>query len=385
MHRKYTTMTAAITITLCFMTACTQTPSEGERKGVRVATTDNPNNEVLKEEEKALPQDTEILENSLEDTSTGSVAEKNLEILAACEHTRIEQSIVAFDGTILRIDADVDVDEIERVSRYEYEIQDMTEEKRIAFFEAVFSEDADHAEYDEKNDIWTLEIDPEIRNYFLYQLSYSNGGATIPGEQIVVLENRYYDLYPFEDNRLAALADSRVTASLEEAAAICGKVVGAVTDADDYVVSYAQAYGNGGRRPYYKIVFTQMLDGMTVTAYNNWSFLYDNDGIEKVTGSLFSTSEVGLDETILSPVQAVERLQEQAAFLQLEGESPGTVSRVTLEYLVIMTPAGEVLAAPVWRFWLGEDEDGRNFFGHKILAIDAVTGELIWEERGQSM
>ena len=238
MHRKYTAMTVAITITLCFMTACTQTPSEGERKGVRVATTDNPNNEVLKEEEETLPHNTEIIENSLEDTSPDSVEEKNLEILADCDNTRIEQSIDVSDGAILLLDADVDVDGIERVSQYEYVIQDMTEEKRADFFEAVFAEDADNAEHDEKNDIWTLEIDPEIRNYFLYQTSYSNGGVTIPGEQIITLENRYYDLYPFEDNRLTSLSDSRVTTALDEAVAICGKVVESVTNVDDYAVSY---------------------------------------------------------------------------------------------------------------------------------------------------
>lgn len=383
MYQKY--MSIALTIVLCFMTACAKTPGEGERNGVRVATTDNQNNGVLKGEEETLPHDTETIENSLADTSTDSIAERNLEILADCDNTRIEQSIDVSDGTILLIDADVDVDGIERVSQYEYVIQDITEEKRIDFFESVFSEDADHAEYDEKNDVWTLEIDPEIRNYFLYQIGYSNGGATIPGEQIVILENRYYDLYPFEDNRLISLSDSRVTTALDEAAAICGKVVESITDADDYAVSYVQAYGNNGRRPYYKIVFTQILDGMTVTAYNNWSFLFDNDGIEKVTGSLFSTNEIDLDETILSPNQAVGRLREQAAFLKFEGESQVTVTRVTLEYIVITTSAGKVLVTPAWRFWLGEDEDGRNFFGHKILAIDAVTGELIWEERGQTM
>lgn len=383
MHRQY--MAMAITIVLCFMTACARTPSVGERNGVRVAITDNQNQEVLKEGEETLPQDTEGKENSLEDASTGSVAERNSEILADCENTRIEQSITVSDGTILRVDADVDVDGIERVSRYEYVIQDITEEKRIAFFQSIFSEVANNAEYDEKNDIWTLEIDPEIRNYFLYQINYSNGGLTVPGEQILVLENRYYDLYPFEDNQLASLSDSKVNTALEEAAAVCGKVVESITDTDDYVVSYVQAYGNSGWRPYYKIVFTQLLDGMTVTAYNNWSFLFDNDGIEKVTGSLFSTNEIGLDETILSPVQAVGRLQEQATFLNFEGESQVTVTRVTLEYLVIPSSTGEVLVTPVWRFWIGEDEDGRNFSGHKILAIDAITGELIWEERGQSM
>lgn len=383
MYRK--NISIIVLMVLCLMTACAQTPSEEERNGIRVATADNQNNEIIIDEDETLSHDTEFTENSLEDTSISSITERNLGILADCDNMRIEQSIDVPNGTILLIDAEVDVDGIDRVSQYEYVIQDITEEKRIALFESVFSAKANEAEYDEMNDVWTLEIDPAIRNYFLYQINYSNGGATISGEQIILLENRHYDLYPFEDNRLASLSDSRVNTVLDEATAMCGKVVESVTDTDDYEVDYVQAYGNNGRRPYYKIIFKRMLDGMPVTAYNNWIFLFDNDGIERVTGSLYSTNEIGLEETILSPDEAVGRLQEQASFLNFEGESQVTVTGVTLEYIVITTPMGKVLVTPAWRFWLGEDEDGRSFSGHKILAIDAITGELIWEERGQAM
>ena len=66
---------------------------------------------------------------------------------------------------------------ITRVSQYEYVLEDITEERRAALFESVFPETADQAEYDEMNDVWTLDIDSAIRNYFLYQISYSNGGT----------------------------------------------------------------------------------------------------------------------------------------------------------------------------------------------------------------
>lgn len=329
--------------------------------------------------------DTDAAEISTEDAIADSTTEKNLRILANCKDMRIQETIETADGAMLLINADVNVDGVTKVSQYEYVLADITEETRVNFFEAVFSDLAGTAEYDELNDVWTLDIDPEIRNYFLYQISYSNGGATIPGEQIAVLENRYYDLYPFEDNRLSSITDGKVDTTLDEASVICGRVVESITDRDDYVVDYVQAYGNNGRRPYYKIVFKRMLDGMPVTAYNNWIFLFDNNGIERVTGSLFNMEEIGLEEAILSPGEAVESLQEQAVFIDLEGKDHMTVARVNLEYVVLTTPTGRVLATPVWRFWLGEDEDERGYFGHKILGIDAITGELIWEERGQTM
>lgn len=334
---------------------------------------------------ETLQDDAETAEDSTEDAIADSITEKNLLMLADCKDMKIEETIEAADGAALLINADVNVDGITKVSRYEYVLADMTEETRADLFEAVFSNLAGTAEYDELNDVWTLDIDPEIRNYFLYLISYSNGGATIPGERIAVLENRYYDLYPFEDNRLPSIVDCKVDTALDEALDMCGQVVESVTDRDDYVVDYVQAYGNNGRRPYYKIVFKRMLDGMPVTAYNNWIFLFDNNGIERVTGSLFNMEEIGLEESILSPDEAVKRLQEQAASIDFEEKSHMTVTRVTLEYVVLTTSTGKVLATPVWRFKLGKDEDERSYFGHKILGIDAITGELIWEERGQTM
>ena len=52
---------------------------------------------------------------------------------------------------------------------------------------------------------------------------------------------------------------------------------------------------------------------------------------------------------------------------------------------MIISDDGRILITPVWRFLLGKDEDERNFLRQKILGIDAVTGELIWEERGETM
>lgn len=299
--------------------------------------------------------------------------------------THIEQTLDTADGTTLIINADVNVSGITRVSQYEYILTDINEEKREALFESVFAETKNKAEYDELNDVWTIELDSEIRNYFLYQISYSNGGKTIPGEQIIILENRYYDLYPFEDNRLDLLSDSKVDIVLDDVKNMCEQVVDSIIDTDDYAIDYIYAYGNNGRRPYYKVVFKRMLDGMPVTTHNNLTFLVDNDGIEMVKGSLFSIKETGLEEIILSPEEAVIKLREQAEYLNFEEESQVFVSEVTLEYFVVISQDGGILVTPIWRFGIGKDEGERNSMRHKILAIDAVTGELIWEERENTM
>lgn len=377
MHRKYMII---IVIISCFLVSCAQKPNVGERNGVRAATSEHEDTEEVQQQNT-----NEIITNIPESISANSVTQRNLDIFANYEGTKIERVIDVLNKESLFIDAVIDVDGINRVSQYEYLTKDITEEVRANLFQSVFLDAADEAEYDELNDVWTLDIDPDIRNYFLYQVSYSNGGTTVSGEQIIILENRYYDLYPFEDNRLSAVSDSKVGVSIDAAIGICKRTVNAITNADNYVADCVQGYGNNGRRPYYKIVFRYTLDGMPVSGYNDLTFLFDNNGIEMVKGSLFSVKEIGLTKNILSPDEAVERLQEQADFLIFEDESQIMVSKVTLEYIVINSPEGKMLITPVWRFWLGNDEDERNFLCHKILAIDALTGELIWDERGHTM
>ena len=374
MHRKYMII---IVIISCFLVSCAQKSNVGEPNGVRAATSEHEDTEEVQQQNT-----NEIITNIPESISANSVTQRNLDIFANYEGTKIERVIDVLNKESLFIDAVIDVDGINRVSQYEYLTKDITEEVRANLFQSVFLDAADEAEYDELNDVWTLDIDPDIRNYFLYQISYSNGGTTVSGEQIIILENRYYDLYPFEDNRLSAVSDSKVDVSIDAAIGICKRTVNAITNADNYVADCVQGYGNNGRRPYYKIVFRYTLDGMPVSGYNDLTFLFDNNGIEMVKGSLFSVKEIGLTKNILSPDEAVERLQEQADFLIFEDESQIMVSKVTLEYIVINSPEGKMLITPVWRFWLGNDEDERNFLCHKILAIDALTGELIWDERG---
>ncbi len=377
MHRKYMII---IVIISCFLVSCAQKPNVGERNGVRAATSEHEDTGEVQQQNT-----NEIITNIPESISANSVTQRNLDIFANYEGTKIERVIDVLNKESLFIDAVIDVDGINRVSQYEYLTKDITEEVRANLFQSVFLDAADEAEYDELNDVWTLDIDPDIRNYFLYQVSYSNGGTTVSGEQIIILENRYYDLYPFEDNRLSTVSDSKVDVSIDAAIGICKRTVNAITNADNYVADCVQGYGNNGRRPYYKIVFRYTLDGMPVSGYNDLTFLFDNNGIEMVKGSLFSVKEIGLTKNILSPDEAVERLQEQADFLIFEDENQIMVSKVTLEYIVINSPEGKMLITPVWRFWLGNDEDERNFLCHKILAIDALTGELIWDERGHTM
>ena len=61
-----------------------------------------------------------------------------------------------------------------------------------------------------------------------------------------------------------------------------------------------------------------------------------------------------------------------------------SIGKITLEYLVSQNMMGEASIIPVWRFWLGNTEDQMNLNRGKIIAVDAVTGELIQGERGHT-
>lgn len=37
---------------------------------------------------------------------------------------------------------------------------------------------------------------------------------------------------------------------------------------------------------------------------------------------------------------------------------------------------------PVWRFWPGAEEAERCLMFERILAVNAISGEVIWEKRG---
>ena len=127
-----------------------------------------------------------------------------------------------------------------------------------------------------------------------------------------------------------------------------------------------------------------MLDGMPVTGFNDLSFLVDKDGIEKVWGSIFSVEETGLEEPIISVWEATEALRGYAGLLEFDGTQEQKVGRITMEYLVTISMTGEILVVPVWRFWLGGTEEDRYNLRGRILAVDAVTGGLVWEERGNT-
>ena len=82
----------------------------------------------------------------------------------------------------------------------------------------------------------------------------------------------------------------------------------------------------------------------------------------------------------MSVNEAVEAMQEQIDQVPIQ-EEPLVVTKISLEYLSVVSSDGDLLIVPIWRFWAGEDEKERSLRSEEVIAVNALSGELIWEKR----
>lgn len=332
-------------------------------------------------------------ENNLDIVENGAVEEGNADVLAACAGTSITQTIDISDGRKISIDAEVNVDGISRISYYRYVSQPITDEVRKNLFKEMHPADTwdvnSAAVYDAEKDTWEF-VTPRGENW-IYQVRDSQ----IPGEQILYHERIDVSLDYSEDNLIRpVLSQGYLEDELlllmevadckpEEIVQIGQMAINSVIETGTYSCSNIYIYGNNGRQPYARAVFKQIVDGMPVTVWHNFNTATTDKSFMpiRVWGSPYSVEEIGLDKPILSVQEAVKAMQEQIDSIQIQKEVPISVTKISLEYLAVISSDGEPYIVPIWRFLLGNDEMERSLMGEKILAVNAVSGELIWEDR----
>jgi len=343
-------------------------------------------------------QDSSDVQDSSDTRQDRSIEDANMNILAACVGMTITQTIEGPDGIQIEIDAQVSIEGIERVSRYRYVPQPFTEETRETLLRTMHPGETwnvmDAAVYDEEKAMWEFVTPLETR--WIYQISDSQ----IPGEQILNHERVDLDIdftdegqihpvpvYPQMD-QIEEIEDPYLLSAIgclprEFKSACKARVLSQLDPADSYSCSYLHVCKTDSEQPYAKIVFKKILDGRPVTVWHNLSVAAaDNNFIPiKVWGSLFEAEEIGLDEPILSVEEAVAAMQEHIHSASPQDEKKLSVSKITLEYLAVLSSDGEPEIVPVWRFWPGEGGEERNAMSETILAVSAVSGKLIWEER----
>ncbi|HOV40391.1 MAG TPA: hypothetical protein PLM59_01240 [Oscillospiraceae bacterium] len=295
----------------------------------------------------------------------------------------IEDTIATNKNKKLIINAKVNVDGIKTVGAYQYLTEPISDNFRTSLFSSYFGDKASKMELDAKNNVWTLTNSDAVGDYYLYNVYYPKSGETVSGEESFSIEYRKVDLYPFDDNLLTSSNDSKAKLSAKEAVGLCDEIIKNIAELKDYKVDYIHAYGNNGRRPYYKIAYKRLLDGIPVTGYNDIYFLVDDNGIQKIYGSIFKVGEFTSQHAIMDIDEALNVMKKNAAQIFLDNDEV-YIGAITLEYIVTASIDGSASITPAWRFQIGNTEDELNFHRDDIIAIDALNGDIIQGKRGDT-
>lgn len=358
---------------LLLLTACQSAPD-------KPTNSDTGNNS-----DSSVSQSSNPVENNTDAGSDiASISDANMELVRGVNGIAIEETITTADGKQIILNAQVDTENVESVKQYQYEVLPVTDELRKTLFTTFFGERASEAIYDQRNDVWELHNSESIGDYYLYEHTMAMAGESIPGEEIFTLQYRDVNLYPFEDNLLPSLAECGVSIPLEDVISLCGTITDAIAPQNSYFADTVLPYGNQGRRPYYKIFFRRTADGMPITGYNDLSFWVDSNGIQTISGALYELTSQPISSDLLTLEDAVSTLQENATLIDFYGEDTLTVGAISLEYIVTLTETQEAVVVPAWRFQIGSDDDALMINRMRVLAVNAVTGELIQGERGMN-
>ena len=110
----------------------------------------------------------------------------------------------------------------------------------------------------------------------------------------------------------------------------------------------------------------------------------DSNGIQTISGALYELTSQPISSDLLTLEDAVSTLRENATLIDFYGEDTLTVGAISLEYIVTLTETQEAVVVPAWRFQIGSDDDALMINRMRVLAVSAVTGELIQGERGMN-
>ena len=343
------------------------------------------NSETSSTPDASVSQPSNTIENSADSGSDiDSILDSNMELVRSVNETTMDDRITTADGKQILLNARVNTENVENVQQYQYEVLPITDELRKTLFNLFFGERASKAVYDQRNDVWELHNSEAIGDYYLYEHTMARAGESVPGEEIFTLQYRDVNLYPFDDNLLSTSEECGVSTPLEDVISLCSTITDAIAPQSNYTADTVLPYGNQGRHPYYKIFFRRTVDGMPITGYNDLSFWVDSNGIQTISGAFYELTAQPISSDLLTLEDAVSILRENAALIDFYGEDALTVGAISLEYIVTLTETQEAVVVPAWRFQIGSDDDALMINRVRVLAVNAVTGELIQGERGMN-
>lgn len=296
------------------------------------------------------------------------------------KYIKVKETILLNDSKKIILDIDQKISDIKNINTYKYEIKPIDNDVRTNLFVGLFGNRSSMMKYDERNNVWELRNSDSLGDYWLYHLTYSNGGLTMPGETAFAVSYRKPNLNPLDSNQKKNIINIGI--SKETAIELCDEIIKSIDPDNRYKVDFVHMYGNGnGSNLFYWINYKKIINEMPVTAYNDLYFFVDKNGIERVYGALYNINDEK-NISIITVDEAIQNIKNNSISISANkiemSENTIYVNEISLEYIVSNDNA-EII--PIWRFNIGLDSEERNLYRDRILAINAITGELLQERR----
>ena len=318
-------------------------------------------------------------------TEVLSIEAYNLQLVQQSNESIVSESFMATDKLKFEIDACVSTENVHRVSLYEYIPMPISDAQRSSLLKAYFQERIDEVYHHTvgNSNSWLLFNDTEY-----YHFGYNRSPQYID-ESGFFLSNHKVGLVSVRDGMRDSLDD--VGFPLSDAYSQCNVLIEAVVGNTKYMPSIIRPISTA--RPTVKgaywIVYRRELDGIPVIANWDLKFFVTQNEVVKMVGTLYEVQELLLVQKIIPMEDALVSLKNHASlidydFLEISRffEETIPVSKITFEYLVLSGSDGRYIVTPIWRFQLGETEEQRNIHRDKVIAVNALTGELIAQYRG---
>ncbi len=316
-----------------------------------------------------------------------SVEEYNYQSVHSENGRQITGSFVIDDTYTLKIDAVVDVSNVERVGMYEYIRHPITDPERDSLLAAYFGDRIDEVKHNTKgwNNHWELVTDTEFI-CFGYNLSYHG-----ISEDTFSIRDQRVRIEAGDHKMLDSIDAAEMKISLEDAFLMCETLVQSLTDLPyipDNIRPFKQHQETEDGMLW--IIYHRVADGMPITAYNDLKFYVLDSGVTYIHGALYDLKPVAIDSKIISLDDAIAHLQENASrindrsnFMDFDRlyEDAIPISEITFEYVAIRNENYEYTVVPVWRFVIGDDEESRMIARDRVISVNALTGELIADRR----
>lgn len=316
-----------------------------------------------------------------------SVEEYNYQSVHRENGRQITGAFVIDDTYTLKIDAVVDVSNVERIGMYEYIRHPITDSERDSLLAVYFGDRIGEVKHNTKgwNNSWELITDTESI-HFGYSLS--NHGIS---EDTFFIRDQKVRIEEGDRKMLTSIDAAGMKISLEDAFSMCETLVQSLTDSPyipDNIRPFKQHQETKDGMLW--IIYHRVADGMPITAYNDLKFYVLDSGVTYIHGALYDLKPVAIDSKIISLDDAIAHLQENASrvndrnnFMDFDRlyEDVIPISEITFEYVAIRNENYEYKVVPVWRFVIGDDEESRLIARDRVISVNALTGELIADRR----